>query len=81
MAGPRGPQVAWRLLGGLSSSDEAGLGRFASTLATGEDVGSPSGVFSGEERSGKLSLSSAFISSLKLTSFTVFFQGVGIGSF
>ena len=67
--------------GGLSSSDEAGLGRFASTLATGEDVGSPSGVFSGEERSGKLSLGSVFISSLKLTSFTVFFRGVGVGSF
>jgi hypothetical protein len=64
--------------GGLSSSDEAGLGRFASTLTAGEDVSSPSGVFSGEERSGELSLGSAFISSLKLiSSLTFFFPGCG----
>jgi hypothetical protein len=68
--------------GGLSSSEEVGLGRFASTLTAREDVDSPSSVFSGEKRGGELSLDSAFISSLKLiSSFTAFFRGVGVGSF
>jgi hypothetical protein len=79
--GPRRP----RSLGGCWGVVELGRGgpgRFASTLAAEEDVGSPSGVFSGEERSGELSLGSAFISSLRLASFfTVFFRAVGVGSF
>jgi hypothetical protein len=68
--------------GGVVELGRGGPGRFASTLAAEEDVGSPSGVFSGEERSGELSLGSAFISSLRLVSFfTVFFRAVGVGSF